>query len=308
MREPATIEPDLHVPLQVGRRRRPALESGGDTRCAPTSPGCARADRLNVTSDVRRRFAHGGRHSVRASLGTVSRRMAGPRSLRARRWPRRAATAASDSRAAVGQEGARAEARKPRAEHASSTGGPRSGARTLACSWTGAGRGYGDELSPWLVDCRQLGELGVPVRGHAVTEEGILAAWRLLLCRLVHKGPHIRGAREPWRWRTSREARRPPARPAGAASRDVPRRSAAAAGESRTDAATSSPRTARGTSLENYSDHRRHRRRGRTGTAASTSGWHVLGGKLRGLLQFEPRRADRGRATGRHTGGGCGAS
>jgi threonylcarbamoyladenosine tRNA methylthiotransferase MtaB len=36
------------------------------------------------------------------------------------------------------------------------------------------GRGYGDDYSPWLVRGR-VGEL-VPVRGEAVTEEGILAA------------------------------------------------------------------------------------------------------------------------------------
>jgi threonylcarbamoyladenosine tRNA methylthiotransferase MtaB len=36
------------------------------------------------------------------------------------------------------------------------------------------GRGYGDDYSPWLVDAL-VGEL-VPVRGAAVTEEGILAA------------------------------------------------------------------------------------------------------------------------------------
>ena len=36
------------------------------------------------------------------------------------------------------------------------------------------GRGYGDDYSPWLVRA-EVGEL-VPVRGQAVTEEGILAA------------------------------------------------------------------------------------------------------------------------------------
>jgi tRNA A37 methylthiotransferase MiaB len=36
------------------------------------------------------------------------------------------------------------------------------------------GRGYGDDYSPWLVR-GSVGEL-VPVRGEAVTEEGILAA------------------------------------------------------------------------------------------------------------------------------------
>jgi hypothetical protein len=36
------------------------------------------------------------------------------------------------------------------------------------------GRGYGDDYSPWLVGGKP-GEL-VPVRGGAVTEEGILAA------------------------------------------------------------------------------------------------------------------------------------
>ena len=36
------------------------------------------------------------------------------------------------------------------------------------------GRGYGDDYSPWLVDA-PVGEL-VPVRGHAVAEEGIIAA------------------------------------------------------------------------------------------------------------------------------------
>jgi threonylcarbamoyladenosine tRNA methylthiotransferase MtaB len=36
------------------------------------------------------------------------------------------------------------------------------------------GRGYGDDYSPWLVDA-PVGEL-VPVRGAAITEEGILAA------------------------------------------------------------------------------------------------------------------------------------
>jgi tRNA A37 methylthiotransferase MiaB len=36
------------------------------------------------------------------------------------------------------------------------------------------GLGYGDDYSPWLVDA-PVGEL-VPVRGAAVTEEGILAA------------------------------------------------------------------------------------------------------------------------------------
>jgi len=36
------------------------------------------------------------------------------------------------------------------------------------------GRGYGDDYSPWLVDA-PVGEL-VPVRGEAVTEEGIRAA------------------------------------------------------------------------------------------------------------------------------------
>jgi threonylcarbamoyladenosine tRNA methylthiotransferase MtaB len=38
------------------------------------------------------------------------------------------------------------------------------------------GRGYGDDYSPWLVDsAAPVGRL-VPVRGRAVTEEGILAA------------------------------------------------------------------------------------------------------------------------------------
>ena len=38
------------------------------------------------------------------------------------------------------------------------------------------GRGYGDDYSPWLVpESAPLGEL-VPVRGAAVSEEGILAA------------------------------------------------------------------------------------------------------------------------------------
>jgi threonylcarbamoyladenosine tRNA methylthiotransferase MtaB len=38
------------------------------------------------------------------------------------------------------------------------------------------GRGYGDDYSPWLVDPSvAIGQL-VPVRGAAVTEEGILAA------------------------------------------------------------------------------------------------------------------------------------
>ena len=36
------------------------------------------------------------------------------------------------------------------------------------------GRGYGDDYSPWIVRGK-VGEL-VPVRGRAVTEEGILAA------------------------------------------------------------------------------------------------------------------------------------
>jgi hypothetical protein len=36
------------------------------------------------------------------------------------------------------------------------------------------GKGYGDDYSPWLVDA-PVGEL-VPVRGAAVSEEGILAA------------------------------------------------------------------------------------------------------------------------------------
>jgi len=36
------------------------------------------------------------------------------------------------------------------------------------------GRGYGDDYSPWIVDA-PVGEL-VPVRGAAVTQEGILAA------------------------------------------------------------------------------------------------------------------------------------
>jgi tRNA A37 methylthiotransferase MiaB len=36
------------------------------------------------------------------------------------------------------------------------------------------GLGYGDDYSPWLVDA-PVGEL-VPVRGRAVTEDGILAA------------------------------------------------------------------------------------------------------------------------------------
>jgi tRNA A37 methylthiotransferase MiaB len=36
------------------------------------------------------------------------------------------------------------------------------------------GRGYGDDYSPWLLR-GEVGEL-VPVRGRAVTEEGILAA------------------------------------------------------------------------------------------------------------------------------------
>ena len=38
------------------------------------------------------------------------------------------------------------------------------------------GRGYGDDYSPWLVDsAAPVGRL-VPVRGRAVTDEGILAA------------------------------------------------------------------------------------------------------------------------------------
>jgi hypothetical protein len=36
------------------------------------------------------------------------------------------------------------------------------------------GRGYGDDYTPWLVD-GAIGEL-VPVRGRAVTDEGVLAA------------------------------------------------------------------------------------------------------------------------------------
>jgi hypothetical protein len=38
------------------------------------------------------------------------------------------------------------------------------------------GRGYGDDYSPWLLDERlPVGEL-VPVRGAAVTDQGVLAA------------------------------------------------------------------------------------------------------------------------------------
>jgi threonylcarbamoyladenosine tRNA methylthiotransferase MtaB len=172
LRETPAASPHLHVPLQSGDDR--ILQAMARRYTARTYLGrLARAEGFNLTTDVIVGFPGEDERAFRRTLDVVA--AAGITKVHVFPYSPRpgTVTAASDSvpRATKRERSARlraASAEACRAHWRSKVG------REDVVLIDRPGRGYGEDYSPWLVDGR-IGDL-VAVRGHAVTDEGILAA------------------------------------------------------------------------------------------------------------------------------------
>ena len=172
LRETGTASPHLHVPLQAGDDG--ILQAMGRRYTAATFlRRLEHAEGFNLTTDVIVGFPGEDDAAFERTLAVVER--AGITRAHVFPYSPRPGTPTegldpvsatskrergSRLRAAVRETRLRAWARKLGSDDTVLVDRP--------------GRGYGDDYSPWLVEGR-VGEL-VPVRGRAVTEEGILAA------------------------------------------------------------------------------------------------------------------------------------
>jgi threonylcarbamoyladenosine tRNA methylthiotransferase MtaB len=172
LRETPAACPHLHVPLQSGDDG--VLRAMARRYTARTYlKRVEQADGFNLTTDVIVGFPGEGERAFRRTLDVVA--AAGITKVHVFPYSPRpgTATAASDSvsRATKRERSARlraASAAACRAHWRSKVGRPD------VVLVDRPGRGYGSDYSPWLVD-GHIGDL-VEVRGHAITDEGILAA------------------------------------------------------------------------------------------------------------------------------------
>jgi threonylcarbamoyladenosine tRNA methylthiotransferase MtaB len=170
MRETPTVSPHLHVPLQSGDDRV-LQEMGRRYDVATYLRRVQRAAGFNVTTDVIVGFPTEDDAAFERTLDAVAE--AGITKVHVFPYsPRPGTRTAEDDRvpAAVKKE------RSARLRALSADLCSRRWAAKLGCEETvlvdRPGRGYGDDYSPWLVEGPQ-GEF-VRVRGHSVTEEGIV--------------------------------------------------------------------------------------------------------------------------------------
>jgi threonylcarbamoyladenosine tRNA methylthiotransferase MtaB len=175
LRETPTVSRHLHVPLQsgdddvlraMGRRYTTATYL---RRLAPLQ------DEFNLTSDVIVGFPTEDERAFANTLGTA--RSAGLTKIHVFPYSPRPGTVTAHDDPVPPQEKKERSARLRAASHEACLARWRTKiGRADVVLVDRPGRGYGDDYSPWLVDRSvAVGRL-VPVRGAAVSEEGILAA------------------------------------------------------------------------------------------------------------------------------------
>jgi threonylcarbamoyladenosine tRNA methylthiotransferase MtaB len=175
LRDTATVSRHLHVPLQsgddevlhaMGRRYTVATYL---RRLAPLR------EEFNLTSDVIVGFPAEGERAFATTLDTV--RAAGLTKVHVFPYSPRPGTVTARDDPVSPQEKRERGARLRAASHEACLAHWRTKiGRDDLVLVDRPGRGYGDDYSPWLVDeSRPVGAL-VPVRGAAVSDEGVLAA------------------------------------------------------------------------------------------------------------------------------------
>ncbi len=175
LRDTATVSRHLHVPLQsgddevlraMGRRYTVATYL---RRLAPLQ------EDFNLTSDVIVGFPAEGERAFATTLDTV--RAAGLTKVHVFPYSPRPGTVTAQDDPVSPQEKRERGARLRAASHEACLAHWRTKiGRDDLVLVDRPGRGYGDDYSPWLVDeSRPVGVL-VPVRGAAVSDEGVLAA------------------------------------------------------------------------------------------------------------------------------------
>ena len=175
LRDTATVSRHLHVPLQsgddevlraMGRRYTVATYL---RRLAPLQ------EEFNLTSDVIVGFPAEGERAFATTLHTV--RAAGLTKVHVFPYSPRPGTVTAQDDPVSPQEKRERGARLRAASHEACLAHWRTKiGRDDLVLVDRPGRGYGDDYSPWLVDeSRPVGVL-VPVRGAAVSDEGVLAA------------------------------------------------------------------------------------------------------------------------------------
>ena len=175
LRDTATVSRHLHVPLQsgddevlraMGRRYTVATYL---RRLAPLQ------EEFNLTSDVIVGFPAEGERAFATTLDTV--RAAGLTKVHVFPYSPRPGTVTAQDDPVSPQEKRERGARLRAASHEACLAHWRTKiGRDDLVLVDRPGRGYGDDYSPWLVDeSRPVGAL-VPVRGAAVSDEGVLAA------------------------------------------------------------------------------------------------------------------------------------
>jgi len=175
LRDTATVSRHLHVPLQsgddevlraMGRRYTVATYL---RRLAPLQ------EEFNLTSDVIVGFPAEGERAFATTLDTV--RAAGLTKVHVFPYSPRPGTVTAQDDPVSPQEKRERGARLRAASHEACLAHWRTKiGRDDLVLVDRPGRGYGDDYSPWLVDeSRPVGVL-VPVRGAAVSDEGVLAA------------------------------------------------------------------------------------------------------------------------------------
>ena len=175
LRDTATVSRHLHVPLQsgddevlraMGRRYTVATYL---RRLAPLR------EEFNLTSDVIVGFPAEGERAFATTLDTV--RAAGLTKVHVFPYSPRPGTVTAQDDPVSPQEKRERGARLRAASHEACLAHWRTKiGRDDLVLVDRPGRGYGDDYSPWLVDeSRPVGAL-VPVRGAAVSDEGVLAA------------------------------------------------------------------------------------------------------------------------------------
>ena len=172
LREMPNVGRHLHVPLQSGDDG--VLRAMGRRYDSATFlRRVASLDDFNLTSDVIVGFPGEDEHAFRRTLEVVA--AAGITKVHVFPYSPRpgTATAAADT-VPVAAKRERSARLREHSRHASLERWRAKVGREDVVLVDRPGRGYGDDYSPWLVR-GEIGEL-VPVRGRAVTEEGILAA------------------------------------------------------------------------------------------------------------------------------------
>ena len=172
LRETPTVSRHLHVPLQSGDDG--VLRAMGRRYTAATYlRRLAPLDDFNLTSDVIVGFPTEDEGAFENSVHVA--REAGLTKLHVFPYsPRPGTVTAKDDPVPPAAKRERSERLRALSEDACRARWRSKVGRDDVVLVDRPGRGYGDDYSPWLVDA-PVGEL-VPVRGAAVTEEGILAA------------------------------------------------------------------------------------------------------------------------------------